>query len=103
MKNDPNDRESAIRARLSKLSSSGVADARGKKGAFPAAIKRLHGSATVAGPAVTASCGEGAVSAVLASLQQAKPGQILVAQGSGEWAYFGELTGAEAVRVGLTA
>ena len=45
----------------------------------------------------------GAVSAVLASFEQATAGQILVAQGTGEWAYFGELTGAEAVRIGLAA
>jgi 4-hydroxy-4-methyl-2-oxoglutarate aldolase len=93
----------AIRDRLSKLSSSGAADARGKRGALPGAIRRLHGAGTVAGPAITAHCGAGAVSAVLASFEQATAGQILVAQGTGEWAYFGELTGAEAVRIGLAA
>ena len=94
---------SAIRDRLLRLSSSGAADARGKRGALPGAIRRLHGAGTVAGPAITASCAQGAVSAVLASFEQATAGQILVAQGSGEWAYFGELTGAEAVRIGLAA
>jgi regulator of RNase E activity RraA/kynurenine formamidase len=93
----------AIRDRLTKLSSSGAADARGKQGALPGAIRRLHGAGTVAGPAITAHCGAGAVSAVLASFEQATAGQILVAQGTGEWAYFGELTGAEAVRIGLAA
>jgi len=93
----------AIRDRLSRLSSSGAADARGKRGALPGAIRRLHGVGTVAGPATTARCAPGAVSAVLASLEQATAGQILVAQGGGEWAYFGELTGAEAVRIGLAA
>ena len=92
-----------IRDRLSRLSSSGAADARGKRGALPGAIRRLHGKGTVAGPAITARCATGAVSAVLASFEQAAAGQILVAQGSGDWAYFGELTGAEAVRIGLAA
>jgi regulator of RNase E activity RraA/kynurenine formamidase len=92
-----------IRDRLSRLSSSGAADARGKRGALPGAIRRLHGAGTVAGPAITARCAPGAVSAVLGSLEQATAGQILVAQGTGEWAYFGELTGAEAVRIGLAA
>jgi regulator of RNase E activity RraA len=94
---------SAIRDRLLRLSSSGAADARGKRGALPGAIRRLHGAGTVAGPAITARCAPGAVAAVLASFEQATAGQILVAQGSGEWAYFGELTGAEAVRIGLAA
>lgn len=101
--NDPQDREFSTRARLTRLSSSGVTDARGKRGAFPGAIRRLHGSGSVAGPAITAHCGEGAVSAILASFEQAEVGEILVAQGPGEWAYFGELTGAEAVRIGLAA
>ena len=70
----------AIRDRLSQLSSSGAADARGKRGALPGAIRRLHGVGTVAGPATTARCAPGAVSAVLASLEQATAGQILVAQ-----------------------
>jgi regulator of RNase E activity RraA/kynurenine formamidase len=93
----------AIRDRLSRLSSSGAADARGKRGALPGAIRRLHGVGTVAGPAITACCVPGAVSAVLASFEQATAGQVLVAQGGGDWAYFGELTGAEAVRIGLAA
>ena len=93
----------ATRDRLSRLSSSGAADARGKRGALPGAIRRLHGAGTVAGPAITARCAPGTVAAVLASFEQATAGQILVAQGGGEWAYFGELTGAEAVRIGLTA
>src|SRR5262245_51378792 len=94
---------SAIRDRLSRLSSSVAADARGKQGALPGAIRRLQGAGTVAGPAITARCAPGAVSAVLAAFEQATAGQILVAQGGGEWAYFGELTGAEAVRIGLAA
>ncbi len=94
------DRE--LQTRLLRLSSSGVADARGKKGALPGGVRRLHGQGTLAGPVVTAGCGEGSVSAVLATLARASPGDVLVAQGGGEWAYFGELTGAEAVRIGLT-
>lgn len=93
----------ALAGQLAGLSSSGVADARGKRGTFPAAIRRVHGSGCVAGPVVTARCDEGSVSAVLASFEQVASDQVLVAQGPGEWAYFGELTGAEAVRVGLAA
>lgn len=101
MKSSTSDRERALQERLAGLSSSGVADARGKKGALPGAVRRLHGRRTLAGPVVTAHCGEGSVSAVLAALAQGRAGEILVAQGAGEWAYFGELTGAEAVRIGL--
>jgi 4-hydroxy-4-methyl-2-oxoglutarate aldolase len=85
------------------LSSSGVFDARGKVGALPAAVRRIHGSGTVAGPATTVICSEGSVSGVLSALATAQQGQILVIQGAGEWAYFGELTGSEAIRVGIVA
>ena len=78
------DRE--LQTRLLRLSSSGVADARGKKGALPGGIRRLHGQGTLAEPVVTAGCGEGSVSAVLATLARARPGEVLVAQGGGEWA-----------------
>lgn len=93
----------ALAEHLARLSSSVVADACGKRGTFPPAIRRVHGSGCVAGPALTARCDEGSVSAVLASFERTAGGQVLVAQGPGDWAYFGELTGAEAVRVGLAA
>lgn len=92
-----------IRERLERLSSSGIADARGKQGALEGAIRRLHGAGTVAGTALTARCAEGSVAAVIHALEQAQPGQVLVIQGGGEWAYSGELTGAEAVRRGIVA
>src|SRR4051812_8516049 len=92
-----------LRARLERLASSAIADARGKAGALPPAISRLSGTGTVAGPAVTARCGEASVAAVLRALADADPGSVLVVPGPGGWAYFGELTGAEAVRVGLAA
>jgi 4-hydroxy-4-methyl-2-oxoglutarate aldolase len=85
------------------LSSSGVFDAQGKEGALPAAIKRIHGHGTVAGPATTVACAEGSVSGVLSALAESQQGQVLIIQGAGEWAYFGELTGAEALRVGIVA
>ncbi len=85
------------------LSSSGVFDARGKEGALPAAVRRIHGHGTVAGPAATVICSEGSVSGVLSALATSQQGQILVIQGPGEWAYFGELTGSEALRVGILA
>lgn len=101
MRSDKRGQNRGLQVRLARLSSSGVADARGKKGVLPGVIRRLHGQGTFAGPMVTASCNEGFVSAVLMALGRAKPGDVLVAQGGGEWAYFGELTGAEAVRIGL--
>ena len=91
------------KANLAALSASGVFDARGKSGALPAGINRLVGSEPVAGPIVTARCHEGSVSAVVAALDTCSPGDILVIQGAGEWAYFGELTGAEAIRHGVVA
>jgi regulator of RNase E activity RraA len=92
-----------VRSRLAALSASAVEDARGKRGALPAAVRRLHGEGVVAGPARTARCEHGSVSAVLRALSEAEPGDVLVAQGPGDCAYFGELTAAEAVRRGVTA
>lgn len=90
-----------LRERLQRLSASAVEDARGKQGALPARIRRLHGDRVVAGPAVTARCGAGSVSAVLRALSTCRAGDVLVAQGPGDCGYFGELTGAEAVRRGV--
>jgi regulator of RNase E activity RraA len=52
---------------------------------------------------VTARCEVNSVSAVLRALSEAGVGDVLVAQGPGEVGYFGELTGAEAVRRGMVA
>jgi 4-hydroxy-4-methyl-2-oxoglutarate aldolase len=95
--------EAAIRSRLQRLSAAVLEDAQGKRGALPSGIARLHGSALVAGPAVTARCPEGSVGALLRALAEASAGDVLVAQGPGECAYFGELTGAEATRRGVSA
>ncbi len=92
-----------LRTRLEALSASAVEDARGKRGALISAIRRLHGDGVIAGRAITARCGEGSVSAVLRALAQVKEGEVLLAQGTGECGYFGELTGAEAVRRGVAA
>jgi 4-hydroxy-4-methyl-2-oxoglutarate aldolase len=92
-----------LRARLQALSASAVEDARGKQGALPASIQRLAGEGVVAGRAVTARCASGSVAAVLRALSQAGVGDVLVAHGPGECGYFGELTGAEAVRRGMAA
>ena len=94
---------SELRARLQALSSSAVEDARGKQGALPSAIQRLAGEGVFAGRAVTARCEVNSVSAVLRALSEAGVGDVLVAQGPGEVGYFGELTGAEAVRRGMVA
>jgi regulator of RNase E activity RraA len=90
-----------LRARLQALSSSAIEDARGKQGALPAAIQRLAGEGVFAGRAVTARCERDSVAAVLRTLAEAQVGDVLVAQGPGEVGYFGELTGAEAVRRGM--
>lgn len=83
------------------ISSSGVFDVRGKQGAFPPPIQRLCGEGVLLGPARTAWCEEGSVSGVVSGLEECHPGDVLVIQGAGDWAYFGELTGAEAVRRGI--
>src|SRR5947208_468319 len=88
----------SMRARLEALSAAAVEDARGKRGALSAALQRTAGEGVVAGPARTARCEHGSVSAVLRALSEAAPGDVVVAQGPGEIGYFGELTGAEAVR-----
>src|SRR5205814_3809616 len=90
--------DAAMRVRLERLSSSGVGDASGKRRILDSGIRRLAGDGTFAGRAVTARCEEGSVSAVLRALAECEPGAVLVAHGPGEWAYFGELTGADAVR-----
>src|SRR4051794_31128500 len=92
-----------LRTRLQALSSSAIEDARGKQGAFPAAIQRLAGERVFAGRAVTARCEKDSVAAVLRAMAEAQVGDVLVAQGPGEVGYFGELTGAEAVRRGMAA
>lgn len=103
MRASENDPDAALRARLERLSSSGLGDASGKRRIADSGIRRLAGSGTFAGRAVTARCEQGSVSAVLRGLAECGDGAVLVASGPGEWAYFGELTGAEAVRAGAVA
>jgi 4-hydroxy-4-methyl-2-oxoglutarate aldolase len=103
MAGSENAADAAVRARLERLSSSGVGDASGKRRILDSGIRRLAGDGTFAGRAVTARCEEGSVSAVLRGLAECGPGAVLVAHGPGEWAYFGELTGADAVRAGAVA
>lgn len=103
MSSPANGADATLRARLERLSSSGVGDASGKRRIVDSGIRRLAGSGTFAGRAVTARCEEGSVSAVLRALAECRTGDVLVASGPGEWAYFGELTGADAVRSGAVA
>jgi regulator of RNase E activity RraA len=103
MAGSENAADAALRARLERLSSSGVGDASGKRRILDSALRRLAGDGTFAGRAVTARCEEGSVSAVLRAPAECAPAPVLVAHGPGEWAYFGELTGADAVRVGAVA
>lgn len=83
------------------VSASTVFDAQDKRGALPSWIHRLHGEGTVAGPVVTTACAEGSVTGVLAALETAPRGSVLVVQGAGDWAYVGELLGSEAARAGV--
>jgi 4-hydroxy-4-methyl-2-oxoglutarate aldolase len=85
------------------LTSSALGDARGKRGHLPAAIRRLLGEGVFAGLAVTARCTEGSGSAMLRAVSRLQPGDVLVIQGSAEYAYIGELGAAEAVRRGVVA
>lgn len=86
---------------IDSISSSGVFDVRGKEGAFPAEIQRISGHGTLVGPARTVRCADGSVSGVVSGIDAAQPGDVLVIQGAGDWAYLGELTGAEAIRQGV--
>lgn len=86
---------------IDSISSSGVFDVQGKQGALPAEIQRVCGQGTLFGPARTVRCAEGSVSGVVSGIAEAAPGDVLVVQGGGDWAYFGELTGAEAIRRGV--
>jgi regulator of RNase E activity RraA len=63
-------------------------------------IRRLSGGVVV-GRAVTAWCEPYTVGAMLRALRLAGEGDVLVVQGGGDWAYFGDLTAAEATRRGL--
>ncbi|MDA8280456.1 MAG: RraA family protein [Actinomycetota bacterium] len=83
------------------VSSSGVFDVRGKQGALPAQIQRLSGRGLLVGPVRTAWCEEGSVSGLVSCFEDCEPGDVIVVQGGGDWAYFGGLTGAEAIRRGV--
>jgi len=80
------------------MSSTALVDALGRRGAIASSIRRLTGE-RLAGPAVTAACGEQSVAAMFRALRTAGEGDVLcVAGGGGECAYLGDLAGAEAVR-----
>ncbi len=84
-------------ARIAALSASVVVDGAGKRGALPAAIRRLTGTGVVGGPAVTARCGPRSAEAMFHALETAGPGAVLCVTGEGEWAYFGEISATTAV------
>src|SRR5215207_84950 len=87
-----------VRARLLHMSSTALVVALGRRGAITSSIRRLTGE-HLAGPAVTAACGEQSVAGMFRALQTAGEGDVLcVAGGGGECAYLGDLAGAEAVR-----
>jgi regulator of RNase E activity RraA len=87
-----------MRKRLLGLSSTALVDALGRRGAVASAIRRLTGE-RLAGRAVTAACEPESVAAMFRALRTAGDGDVLcVAGGGGEFAYLGDLAGAEAAR-----
>lgn len=95
--------EAALRDRATALGSSVIGDAFGKMGHLSAAISRINGEGVFAGPARTAKCATGSVASLLEALLTSEPGQVLVVQGDGEFAYVGELLAAEAARREIAA
>ena len=91
----------ALLLRAAALPSAPLCDAYGKQGALPPTIRRLTGAGRLAGRARTARCEEGSIAAVFAAIEVAEPGDVLVIEGPGEWAYFGDLGGATAARRGV--
>lgn len=83
--------EQTIRAKLSSLSVSDIADAAGGKGIVAPGLLRIGGSGTVAGRAVTADCAEGSLVAIWAAIEEASPGAMLCVSGPGVSAYMGDL------------
>jgi 4-hydroxy-4-methyl-2-oxoglutarate aldolase len=93
-------RAATLRERLLAVTTSDLAGAPGVA-VLEGAVRKLAGPERIAGPAVTAGCEPRTVGAMLRALRSAGPGDVLCVVGAGEWAYFGELAGAEALRRGL--
>lgn len=92
-----------IARRLAALSVSGLSDAVKGEGVVSPGLQRFSGSGTVAGPAVTADCAEGALSAVFAALEHAQPGDVLCLTAPGHTSYMGDLLATHLAQRGLAA
>lgn len=87
---------------LNGFASSLLADVRGGRGVLDPGLVRYSGTGTVAGRAITAECVEGSLQAVFAALDQAKPGDFLVAVCPGPSAYLGEVLATHLTNLGLS-
>ncbi len=95
------DDDRTVLQRLAAVDSTSLADAGPGLRVLPSALRPLRPGLRLLGRAVTADAG-GDLMSVLAGLQQAGPGDVLVvAAGSEQHAVAGELFGTEALRRGL--
>lgn len=91
-------------ARLARLDTAGVADARQGLGVLDPAIRGVVPGLTLAGPAFTVQCYPGSIITVHKALVEAAPGDVLVVDGEGDGragALLGELMAREARDRGL--
>lgn len=93
----------AIARRLAALTVSGLSDAVGGAGVLTPGLHRFSGTGTVAGPAVTADCEEGALGAVFGALEHAQPGDVLCMTAPGHTSYMGDLLATNLSQRGLAA
>jgi 4-hydroxy-4-methyl-2-oxoglutarate aldolase len=95
---------SDIARRLEALSTSAISDATGGVGAMSPGLARVGGgTATVAGPAVTAESAPGSVFAIFGALDQARPGDVLCMTAPGDTAYLGDTAAHDIANRGLVA
>lgn len=94
------DASSALLARLSAIDTTSLVDTGPGLRVLPAALRPIRAGLRLLGRAVTADAREDLMP-MLAGLQAAGPGDVLVAAGSSEHAVAGELFASEALRRGL--
>lgn len=89
-------------ARLAALPTANIADAQDRLG-VATGIRPIWGSARTAGPAYTVLTRPGDNKTVIAALDDAQPGDVIVVDGGGDItrALIGDLIGARARRLGL--
>ena len=93
-----------IAQQLAALSTSAISDATGGEGVMSPGLVRIGGgTATVAGPAVTAESADGSVFAVFGALDRARPGDVLCMTAPGSTAYLGDMVANDIANRGLAA